>query len=177
MKYLKLKSIGEIYDYPNLRAKYNITKVQVDVEDLLFNHINNGNLVLPNRPPEISIKRFEKFLNECKLMYLKSLPEATDEMIDYFTVNYIENKNLHYHPLNHKYKHIIIFNNGQDWVRTIHISRNNAITKEDVKGILTQHNHEYIFITKTTVYKCTPTYNKIGKYKEVVLGDILINLI
>lgn len=177
MKYLKIKNIQEIYSYDNLRAKYNVTEPQMLVEGLLSLHIQEGLLKLPERPNNVSKKNFEKELNQIKLEYLKSQSNVTDDMIKYFIVNYIENKNLNYNPLSHRYKHIIIFDNGQDWVRSIDRARFNAITTDGVKGILARHNDEHIFIIKTSVFKCIPTGNKAGNYKEVELsitdnGDI-----
>lgn len=177
MKYLKFKTIKEIYNYPNLRAKYNITEAQYKVETLLKQHIVEGKLTLPKRPAHTSKKKFDRELNITKLEYLKSLPEVTDDMIDYFKVNYIDNNALHYNSLSHKYNHIIVFNKEQDWVRTIHSSRNNSVSTDGIKGILTIHNDEYVFITKTSVFKCSPTGNIIYNKKEVELNELLISLI
>ena len=177
MKYLKIKNIQEIYSYDNLRAKDNVTEPQMRVEGLLSLHIQEGLLKLPERPNNASKKNFEKELNQIKLEYLKSHPNVTDNMIDYFVTHYINNKNLNYNPLSHKYKHIIIFDNGQDWVRSIDRARFSAKTTDGIKGILARHNDEYIFITKTSVFKCTPTGNKAGNYKEVELDYILVSLL
>lgn len=175
MKYLKFKTIREIYEYNDLRLKYGISEEQALVEDLLDEHIKTGLLLIPERPNNVSKKVHKREVNLLKYNYLKSLPEVTEAMLRYFQMYYIDPCNTkHYNPLSHEYKHIIIHHYGQDWVRTIHSSKYNAVTIEGVKGILAEHNDEPIFLTKTAAFKCERTGNKKGKFKEVKTNEVLM---
>lgn len=174
MKYLKFKSIDEIYKYEDLRAKYGITKEQAEVEGLLRKHEKDGLIILPERENNVSKKEYRKIVNRIKYDYLQSLSEVTNSMLVYFKTHYLDNPNLRrYDDLSHEYKHIIIFNDNQNWVRTINSKKYNALSTKGISGILVKHNDENVFLTKLAAFKCKVTGNKIHKRDEIEIIEPL----
>lgn len=198
-KYLKSLTYNEVCKSVEISNKYNLNPIGIQIHNILYKGIREGKIkkYIPdnNKINKMDYKHRQIYLNDCRqkthkneLRYLKTHPKVTKDMLLYFTNTYIKNIDKDYNNINPYEKHIIVVNNGKEWLRTINDSKANACfisgNNNYCKGILTRHKGINIFIYKNKVYKCyiVPKPDKYvylddKTYVKIKLGKLLSSIV